>query len=249
MAERRRSPLTMPSADPHTCTVDVRMRVLGSVPYFADLSAEDLVDVNARADVRGFDEGAPIYHAGAAATHLYVVATGTVKLTRVNADGQETLLDLLIPGDHLGSLPALGNRVYPDSAWALTPACLLVFGTRDFEAVLHRHRAVALATLGVIADQLADTRDHVHDLSSVSVERVLAGTLLRLADRIGEPWEEPGLLLQVPLTREDLAGMTGARPETVSRILATWRRDGLITTGRRWIAIRDRSALEAKAEA
>ncbi|MCC6314030.1 MAG: winged helix-turn-helix domain-containing protein, partial [Thermomicrobiales bacterium] len=45
--------------------------------------------------------------------------------------------------------------------------------------------------------------------------------------------------------RQDLAGMTGATVETVSRVLSQFRRDGLVESGRRWIAVRDRARLAA----
>jgi len=52
-----------------------------------------------------------------------------------------------------------------------------------------------------------------------------------------------GLLLDVPLTRADLAAMAGTTTETVSRVLSRWRADGLITSGRAWVALVDREAI------
>lgn len=84
----------------------------------------------------------------------------------------------------------------------------------------------------------------MHRLSAAPVEQRLAATLLLISEKTGEPWQH-GVLLRVPLSREDLASMTGAVTETVSRILSHRRRDGLIETGRRWVAIKDVAALEA----
>jgi CRP-like cAMP-binding protein len=102
---------------------------------------------------------------------------------------------------------------------------------------------VALAALEGVTLRLSRTQDAVHRLSGAPVERRLAAVLLLVADRVGEPWKD-AILLQVPLTREDLAAMTGAATETVSRVISQWRREGLVETGRRWVAIRDRAALE-----
>lgn len=69
-----------------------------------------------------------------------------------------------------------------------------------------------------------------------------------LADKLGEKRDE-SILLQLPLTREDLASMTGTTTESVSRTLSKWRRAGLIETGRRWTSLKDRDALAALAGA
>ena len=173
-----------------------------------------------------------------------MVATGIMKTTRINADGRETLLDLLVPGDFLGTYPTQGVEHYADSAWAVTPTCVLVLDSRDFSAILQRFPAVTLATLEVVSTRLSQAQDAVHRLSAAPVEQRLAATLLLIADKAGSPWQG-GTLLQVPLSREDLASMIGAVTETVSRTLSTWRSDGLVETGRRWVAIKDVAALQA----
>lgn len=243
MEERRRIPLRVAEADPHSCTPEVRRHVLGEVPFFAGLDPDELGVVDALCRTDGYQVDQPIYHAGFEATRLFVVATGVVKTVRTSLDGRQTVTDVLGPGDFFGALPALGTERYPDSAWALTPACLLSLGTEDFAAVLDRFPSVARGTLETVGRRLAQTQAALHH-SGATVEARVASALLALADKLGEDWRQ-GVLLQVPLSREDLAAMTGARTETVSRVLSGWRRQGLVESGRRWVAIRDRHALAA----
>ncbi|MFU8841189.1 MAG: helix-turn-helix domain-containing protein [Nitriliruptoraceae bacterium] len=63
-----------------------------------------------------------------------------------------------------------------------------------------------------------------------------------LADRLGIDQGER-ILIDVPLARDDLASMSGCASETVSRSLAMWSREGIIETGRRWVALRRPDAL------
>lgn len=246
MAERRYIPLTSLSADPHTCTPDVRLTRLGQAVLFADLMPEQLASVDERCHVQGFSSGEPIYHAGDAARRIFVVATGMVKTIRTSMDGRETLLDLCGPGDFFGAVPALGQERHSESAWTLTPTCLLTLDAREYDAVMKEHPVVALAALADLARRLEESQESVHRLSVASLDQRLAAVLILLAEKVGEPWGE-AVLLQVPLTREDLAAMTGAATESVSRLLSNWRRDGLIETGRRWIALRDRDSLASLA--
>jgi CRP-like cAMP-binding protein len=209
---------------------------------FAGLDAAALAEVNALCRAVDFDEGESIYHAGDRAERLFIVALGIAKLTRVSSEGREVLTDVLAPGDFLGALPALGQSNYAESASALTPACLLLFEARSIDLILKGHPEVAVATLEAVSGRLAAAQTAIHRLSTDRVESRLAATLELLLERVGEP-DDAGILLQVPLTRDDLAAMTGSTPETVSRILSAWRKRGLVEAGRRWVRILDRAGL------
>lgn len=242
---RRSNPLTISTISVHHCTPAVRLEMLAKVPLFADLSATELKEVDRRCTAEGFTSGDAIYQEGQAANRFYVVASGAAKVLKLSPDGRQTMLDLCGPGDFLGSVPALGEETYSDSAWALTPSCILGLGTQDFTEIIEQFPAVALATLRGVSRRLSDSQRAVHMLTGAPLEQRLAATLLLLAEKVGRPWQNM-TLLDVPLTREDTASMSGAATESVSRILSDWKRQNLIDSGRRWIAIRDVAALEQK---
>lgn len=238
MNKRRAIPVSTPHAHPEHCSADTRIAVCQRVPLFADLDAPQLAQVVGHCQAQGFAAGAPIYREGAAATKLYVVAVGAVKTTRVAADGRETLIDLLAPGDFCGALPALGQKHYAESASTLTPACLLGLDAREYDAILHEIPQVAVAALKGVAHRLTHSQQTIHLLAGAPLEQRLAAMLLLLADKFGKPWNA-ATLLDVPLTREDLAAMVGAATESVSRLLSQWHRAGWIEAGRRWVALRE----------
>ncbi len=243
----RRSPVTIPHADPRTCTHGVRQRALAAVPFFASLDPDALAEVDARCGMRGIVAGEAVYLAGGRAERLYVVATGTAKLTRTTEDGDQILLDVLGPGGFLGALPALGEDRYAENAWALTPGCLLSLTTADLDAVLQGHPGVARDALTAIGRRLRRAEDTLARAGSATVEQRIAATLLLLADRLGTPYDG-ATLIDAPLTRDDIAGLVGCASETVSRILARLRRRGLVRTGRRWVAVADPARLREVAE-
>jgi CRP/FNR family transcriptional regulator, nitrogen oxide reductase regulator len=246
MENRKRIPLRPETIDPHQCSVDVRLRILGRVPFFGGLSAEELAGVNRLFREHGYAPGQAICYAGDKATHLFVVANGKVKLMRQTADGQEVLLDILVRGDFFGSLSALGDATYPDTAQAQTRCCVLAISAADFQAVLRRHPAVALATLDILAGRLRSAHTTIGRLSAYPVESRLAATLLKLAEQLGEPRGNE-ILIQMPLSRQDLAAMTGTTTETVSRLISQFRAQGLVHTGRQWVALTNPAGLAALA--
>jgi CRP-like cAMP-binding protein len=116
-----------------------------------------------------------------------------------------------------------------------------------FQTILERYPQVSLALLEIVSHKLREAREVIHQISASPVESRLAATLLKLAVKLGE--ERNGeLLIQLPLSRQDLADMTGATVETTSRIMSQFRKQNLIRSGRGWVAITDRKALTEIAE-
>ncbi|MBS3941914.1 MAG: Crp/Fnr family transcriptional regulator [Actinobacteria bacterium] len=232
-----RTPLTIPESDPRACSRGARVNALARVPFFAGLDHDALHRIDERADMHAMDEGAAVYLAGRAAQRLYVLATGAVKLTVATGDGDEVLLDVLGPGSFLGTLPSLGGTAYAEDAWALTGGCLLSFPAVRFEAVLDEHPAVTRQALAAVGARLQAAQERITRGAAGSAAARIAATLLVLGERLGA--ERDGrIVLDVPLSREDLASLAGCAPETASRHLSAWKRDGVVDTGRRWVAIR-----------
>lgn len=245
--DRRTTPLEPDSIEPQMCTIDLRLQILHSLPFFTALSHDDITVINPLFRENGYEAGAPIYYAGDAADQLYVVAAGKVKLIRHTLSGQERVLDLLLPGDFFGSLPLMGEAQHSDTAQAHTFCCVLTISTRDFQTILERYPPVSLALLEIVAGRLRAAHEMLHQASAAPVESRVAALLLSLAERTGEERAE-GWLIQMPLGRQDVADMLGITVETASRTLSQFRKDSLIRSGRRWIAIADRARLAERAE-
>lgn len=233
------------------CTPELRLQILHGLPFFTELSHGDIHAIDRAFRERGYVPGEIIYNAGEQATHLYVVAAGNIKLLRHTLTGQDVLLDILIPGDFFGALPGLATAnaaaaPYPDSAQAQTACCALVVSNEEFRDILQRYPSAALRLLEITSARLQDAQQTIHHLSALNTEQRIAATLLKLGQKLGEPRpEQDDLLIQMPLSRQDVADMTGATVETTSRILSNFRKSEIIRSGRQWIALRDLQALEA----
>lgn len=242
MKSRRKSPVTTIATEPHHCSIDLRLKILARLPFFAGLTQAELEAVNKRFVEVGYLPGETVYASGDEAERLYVVAEGKVKLLQHGEGGRDVLLDFLTTGEFFGNLATLGAASYSDTAQVLTPSCVLSIRSDDFRAVLDQHPRLALKALEVMAERLNAANRRVLQLSSMPVDRRIAFTLLRLSQKLGRE-QDMGLLIDVPLSREALAEMTGANPETVSRVLSQMQAGGIITSGRQWIAITDQERL------
>lgn len=243
MSNRRKSPLELTPVQPHMCSIELRLKILEQVPFFAELPHQAIEKINQDFVERGFTAGETIYFAGDPANSFYVVADGNVKLLRHSWEGKDILLDLLTPGEFFGSLSTIEEGNYPDTAQAMTPACVLTISILNFRAILERYPAVAIKVLEITTSRLERAHDTIRQLSVFSVEKRVAHTLVKLGRKLGKP-EGVGLLIQTPLSRDDLAEMTGTTTESASRVMSQFQKDGLVESGRQWIAIKDFQGLK-----
>ncbi len=240
---RRRSPVEPIDIHPDLhCSVEDQCRLLGASPFFAGLSADQVDDVQRRFQQQHYQAGDVIQRAGDPATRLSIVALGVVKMARPTLDGQDVLLDFLGPGEHFGSLADLGDETYSDDVTAHTSCCILFTTSEKFRQLLQEYPIVAIATLEIVAARLRDAHVVIQHLSTSPVEQRVAAVLLHFARKAGTK-QENGILIDMPLSRQDVADMTGAQVETVSRVMSEFRRKGLIDSGRMWIAVLDAEGL------
>jgi CRP-like cAMP-binding protein len=240
---RRKSPVepTVINQDLH-CSVEDQRRLLGASPYFSSLGSDQIRQLQTSFLQRHYDEGDPIQVAGEPATRINIVAAGMVKMVRPTPDGNDVLLDFLGPGEHFGSLAALGSATYLEDVTAQTSCCILYTTAETFQEILRTYPEVAVASLQMVAARLRDAQATIEQLSSHPVEHRVASTLLYLAAKRGKA-QEGATLIEMPLSRQDIADMTGAKVETVSRVMSEFRRTGLIDSGRRWISVLDAEGL------
>ncbi len=229
---------------PQHCSAQLRHEILSRARYFEGLSSAQLDQVSQRFREVHHPADSTICHEGGQAQRLFFVAHGKVKLLRHSAGGEDVVLDILPQGALFGGLAPLGTQRYPETAMAQTDCCVLEISGADFQQLLEDHPAVTLAVLRSVARSLDDAREIVRQLTTSTVRTRVAVALVKLAERLGDTTDQ-GILIRAPLSRQDLAAMVGATPETVSRVMADLKRDGLIDTGRQWVRVVNPQGLQA----
>lgn len=230
----------------HVCSPALRLDILGRVPFFAHLGPTDLEAINERFKERGFTPGETVFAAGDPVDSLFIVATGELKWQHHTPQGQNVLLDVLIPGEFFGDLPILGHEVQSETVTAHTACCVLSAGADDVRGILDRYPGVAVRVLEHVARRLREAHEQIRHLAASTAEGRLAAILVRLATKLRET---PGAdEAKVPLSQQDLAEMAGTTLETVNRTLRRFRDDGWVATGRGYVVVRDADALHAASE-
>lgn len=187
------------------------------------------------------------FQQGKPATHVYVAVSGRVKLHALHPDGRAVIHRAVGPGEVFGGVALLGEQAYPASAEAWEDCVALAWTGEQLRELALRYPQVALNLVRMLADRVRELQAKVEELVAERVERRVARAVLRLVRQAGRRTEE-GILIDLPLSREDLANLTGTTLYTVSRILSRWEERGIVASGRQRLVVRSPHAFVEIAE-
>jgi CRP-like cAMP-binding protein len=197
----------------------------------------ELQAVLAEAQMQQLADGAFFFLESDPAEKSYILLSGKVKLGQVTEVGQQVILGYLIPGRVFGIISILKQVSYPVSAQAVGECRALAWDQATMNRLMDACPRIGLNALRIMAGQIREFQNTIRDLSTKRVEQRIARAMLRLARQSGRKIEA-GVLIDLPLTRQDLAEMTGTTLYTVSRVLTDWEAQALIESKRQRVVIR-----------
>ena len=180
---------------------------------------------------------------GEPARSFYLLESGFLKLLQLTAEGTELIMRFVVPGEPFGGVVALSNAPYPVTAVAVQPSVVRMWSRETVADLLGTTPQVRVNIMREMATHMTDALTRVRELTTARVGVRLAHTLLRLARQCGRQTPE-GVLITQPLTRQELADLTGTTLYTVSRTLAKWESMGLLESRKRLLLLRSLEKLE-----
>jgi len=212
------------------------LSVARQAALFNGMSEDELTGMlKAAREVIG-DDGSYFFMQGDPAERTFLLVQGKVRLSQLTVDGQQVLQGYIGPGREFGLIAAVSAAKYPVTAQAVGRSTALAWDQNDVRRLIENDTRLAGNALRIMGRQIAEFQTRIRELSTQRVERRLARALVRLARQSGRETSE-GLLIDLPLTRQDLAEMIGATLFTVSRTLKAWETRGLILSKRERIVI------------
>ncbi|MEU0403796.1 Crp/Fnr family transcriptional regulator [Streptomyces sp. NPDC006197] len=169
--------------------------------------------------------------------HLLVVRRGCVKVTANSAAGYQAVLAIRNAGDLLGEQAALDGGPRSATLTSLTRVEALTIPSSLFRAAVRSTPAIAFALQQVLSERLREADGYRAAAGSEAVQARLAALLLELGAEHGRPVGNSSVLITLPLSQDDFAGLVLSSRRTVSRVFEQWRRHGWVTTGRNKLTI------------
>lgn len=205
-------------------------------PFLNGLSSRERKTVIDSARPCHIKQGEYFFHQGEQATHFYIIASGQVKLTQINPDGHQVIMSYFGPGDGLGIIVVLSQMPYPLAAEAVEDCHALSWDREITYELMLQFPKLALNGMELIAKHFANLQNRFHEMVTQRVEQRVARTILQLVRQFGKKVDN-GVLIDMSLSRQDLAEMTGTNLYNVSRILSKWEQDGIVKTGRKRVVL------------
>lgn len=208
--------------------VDARISVLEQARLFAGVDRPALVTVAEAAGEHPIAKGDRLFRQGDEATHSYLVAWGRIRLDQTTGDGQNVVLRYMGPGDLIGTVAVLRRKPYPATPVVIEDGMTLVWSAARKAELITGHPQLAANAIDLIGGRMEELQERLREIATQRVERRIAATLLRLVRQSGRRVDN-GVEIPYVVTRHELAEMTATTLHTVSRTLAAWEHEGVLS--------------------
>jgi CRP-like cAMP-binding protein len=240
--EQRFVPVSVSGA---TSNIPESVMALPGTAIFAGLSNRDLMDILSCARVRTFARDELLYSQGQPVRSVMVLQSGSVKHTQLSSHGDEVLLRISRTGEAVNLQPCPNACNHTCSVRAMEQCRAWVWDYNRLQELLERYPRLRQNIAHELVSRLHELEERFREVATEKVARRLALVLLRLSRQIGKTTAEG---VQVSLSREELAQMTGTTLFTISRVFSKWAEQGLVCPKREAVIILNAKRLEVESE-
>lgn len=223
------------------------LEILAQVESLAGLSPHTLVAISKAVQMRQLAASDTLYHHGEEAHAIYIVLSGGVRLMEQTDDGRDVGLKLYGTGDLFGLLAIGGVYAHPSRVEALLPTQLMCLHRNTARQVMLQHPDFALRVVDLLVEHIHNAHARVREMATERVDRRLARTLLKYGQKFGTR-SNGSILIDIPISQQDLANFIGATNESVNRTLKQWDQQRIVALSRLRIEILDWAELVNIAE-
>lgn len=214
---------------------------------FSDLPREDLDTLSMHKTCIRYKKGQTLFYEGTRPMGLFCINSGKVKVYKISSEGKEQILKLAKPGDFLGYRALISEEFYNSSATVIEEGAMCYIPKSNFLDILQKNPAFFRKMAKRVAHELGLMEQKLVTIAQKSVRERLAATLIMLKETYGMEGDESNLI-DIALSREDLANIIGTATETVIRLLSDFKTQKLISLQGKKIKVLDAKGLVREAD-
>ncbi len=218
-----------------------------SQSMMGELSKEELELISLHKTCIRYKKGQTLFYEGTRPMGLFCINSGKVKVFKISSDGKEQILNLNKTGDFLGYRALISEEFYNASATVLEEGAICYIPKTDFINILNANPQFFSKMMKRICHELGVMEEKLVTIAQKSVRERLAATLLMLKETYGMEGEDSDLI-DIALSREDLANIIGTATETVIRLLSDFKNQQLISLQGKKIKVLNPKALIREAD-
>ncbi|WP_192249459.1 Crp/Fnr family transcriptional regulator [Mesorhizobium silamurunense] len=210
--------------------------LIAGLSLFEGIAAADLDRMIGQARSVRIAKDQPVFEQEQEAHSFFLLLDGHVRVVKSTPDGHEVTVRYISPGELMGIAHALGRTTYPASAIAVVDCVVLAWPGQLWPTFATTFPSFSANTYKAVGSRLQDAHARIIEMSTEQVEQRVAHALLKLIKQSGKKTEE-GILIDFPISRQDVAEMTGTTLHTVSRLLSAWEDQGFVKSGRQRVVV------------
>lgn len=212
---------------------------------FSGIPARECREIVSAAHEKQFARRQTIYLEGDPVGHMILMTSGCAKIVQFGQNGSEVILCLRGAGEVVGTAGLRPHGRHCSMAQALSVSTALIWESAIFEGFLQRSLPLRRNITHILCQQLQELEERYREISTERVAARLSHQLVRLLNQIGRNVNGS---VEISLSREELAQLTGTTLFTVSRLLSGWNKKGIVSTRREAVAVHNLQALAELAE-
>lgn len=213
-----------------------KLQVLRASTLLNCLTSDETEHLAATSHMAYAERGEAIWLDGSQVDFFGIVGIGFVKMLRSTATGHDVTTELMGPGQVFGLLGAIDGTGCPQTAQAVCNTWYLKVNKREFMGIYRENTVLKEHLIRRTSNRLRNSFAMLARMSTGRVEQRIAAILFMLADSYGAE-DGDGVTLEVPLTRQDIAEMTGTTVETTIRVMSGWQKKGWLATSHKQITL------------
>lgn len=214
---------------------------LREVELFKKIPATELAELNQMLPLKTFAAGQIIYDPSHAQSILFIIKSGRVRLFQTTPNGKTFTLAIYESGDIFGNMSIIGQNMGVSYAEALESSTLCQLRDSDVTQFLLTDIRISQQITSILAKRISELETRLSDIALRPLAQRLASLLLITSRTSHIPWKKEWV---VTMTHEQLANLAGATREAVSKALADFAKQGLISQKRGVIILNQPKQLE-----
>ena len=209
-------------------TENIKIDFLRNIKLFSSLSDDELNHISSKVFIEEFKRNEVILQEEDTNEFMYIILFGTAKVTQTTKDGKEIILSIHKSDDFFGEISLIDGKTSPATVTATDNSLIAIVSKKDFYSLIFNQSKVLENLLKILCSRLRDSWKRIELLNFKNAADRIKMIFLILSYDNGQKTDE-GIVLNIKLTHQNIADMTGLTRETVTRILDKWQSSGEIT--------------------
>ncbi len=196
--------------------------------------------VSGERDIHSYKKRHVLYAPGQRPANVYFLIRGKVKEFMINEEGKELITNMYTEGDFIGYTALLQDSAYQETAQVIEDAELMLIPKGDFMQLINNDRQVARQFISLLARNVREKEERLLNLAYNSLRKKVASGIIEVIDKFKN--QKEGIPI-IEISREDLARVVGAAPESMIRTLKEFKLEKLIDIAEGRVLVLDEKKL------